>query len=99
MQRFNILFLLFCTYIALTGAIPVIKDYGVISKRQEVANNLLALPADPVVPQVPADSNVVADTYQEDIIQKGDATACGKKVQSEKPSDPAGEFLKCYMSK
>lgn len=95
MQGLNILLLIFCAYIALAGAMPVINAHGDIRKRQDVANNSIV---DPAVPQVQPDSNVVADIYHEDIIQKGDATACGKKVQSEKPSDPAGEFLKCYMS-
>ena len=54
---------------------------------------------DPVQAVTPAevDTPAVPNTALVSSLSTGDAFSCGKKVQSEKPSDPANEFLRCFI--
>lgn len=93
-------FLVFVSaWLMLSEAAVINATSGRLVKRQDPA--IVALPSGAIEVPPPVDQPPTLDpsaqTTGEDVIN-GDATACGKKVQSEKPSDPAGEFLKCYMS-
>lgn len=92
-------------WLILSEAAVITMPTGRLHKRQEqiaaVDAPSAALEAPLVVDKPPIEDTATPDTSAQGTSEefiKGDATACGKKIQSEKPSDPAGEFLKCYMS-
>jgi hypothetical protein len=61
-----------------------------LPKREEiVAAPVMEPVAEPVVGAVPPEP---IEATNPDV-----AYLCGKKVQSEKPLDPAGDFLNCYL--
>lgn len=74
---------------------PAVLVNAIVETTAETATAAAPITVIASTPVADANNEVVEANHEE--ILGGDATGCGKKIQSEKPSDPAGEFLKCYM--